>query len=112
MPVDHAGKYSAHSFTSERAADPRAPLIDALYRRFKAESWVRAAWLGGSDASGRADALSDVDLVLLVEDDAVERAFAATEEALREIASVARSLRLPEPTWHGHAQAFYQLDGW
>lgn len=103
---------SQHALGAPPSTDPRQPLVDALHRALHDAPWTIAAWLGGSDASGRVDALSDVDLVTIVEDDRVEDAFAVVESALRDIAPITRSLRLPEPTWHGHSQAFYQLDGW
>ncbi|MFO0873589.1 MAG: nucleotidyltransferase domain-containing protein [Phycisphaerales bacterium] len=92
--------------------DPRSPLVAALHAAFVDAPWALAAWLGGSDASGRTDAWSDVDLLLIVEDDAVERAFDVARGTLEAIAPMVRSLRLPEPTWHGHAQMFFQLAGW
>ena len=68
-----------------------------------------ALWEGGSVAFGRADALSDLDLYVLAEDQAVEEILAAVEAALEGLSPFAARLRLPEPTWHGHAQAFYLL---
>ena len=73
--------------------------------------WALALWEGGSVARGRRDAHSDVDVHLLVEDDAVERAFASIARALGELGVLDRQLRMPEPTWHGHGHAFYHLAG-
>jgi predicted nucleotidyltransferase len=71
---------------------------------------VRAAWLGGSDAFGTADELSDVDLSLEVEEGAVARVFAAIEEAADARGGIAACWRVPEPAWHGHSQRFYRLE--
>lgn len=98
--------------TNPSGRDPRQPLIDSLHRALHDSPWAIAAWLGGSDASGRVDGLSDIDLVTIVEDERVDDTFTMVETALRRVAPIVRTLRLPEPTWHGHAQAFYQLDGW
>ena len=66
-----------------------------------------ALWEGGSTAFGRDDDLSDVDMQIAVEEDAVEAVFLAVEDALppRSFA-----MRIPEPTWHGHSQKFYRFE--
>jgi hypothetical protein len=71
--------------------------------------FVHAAWEGGSTAFGRDDEFSDLDLHLLVEDDRIEAAFAAVEDALGDLGGISLHYRVPEPTWHGHSQAFYRL---
>jgi hypothetical protein len=72
-------------------------------------AWVNAAWLGGSDAFGRADELSDVDLQVDVDDGHVAATFAAVEAALAAASPIVARLVMPMPTWHGHAQRFYRL---
>jgi hypothetical protein len=89
----------------------RDELIGALADVLRHHSWALAAWLGGSDANGRTDEWSDIDLVAIVEDDKVEEAIAACKQALVAIAPIALELRLPMPTWHGHDQIFWQLEG-
>ena len=71
-------------------------------------AWVNAAWLGGSDAFGRADELSDVDLQVDVDDGHVAT-FGAVEAALAAASPIVARLVMPMPAWHGHAQRFYQL---
>jgi hypothetical protein len=71
--------------------------------------WAGAAWLGGSDAFGRADELSDVDIQAIVEDDRVGDALDAVEAALAAVTPITDRLVMPMPTWHGHAQRFYRL---
>ncbi len=87
----------------------RDETIEALRQVLAAWTSARAAWLGGSDASGRTDQWSDIDLQVIVEDDEVEEAFARVEQSLSCLCPIAVSLRLPQPSWHGHEQAFYQL---
>jgi hypothetical protein len=87
----------------------RTTLIDALRGALDAPEFTHAAWLGGSDATGRTDQWSDVDLAVIVDDDAVEETFAIVEAALERLSPIAVRVRLPQPTWHGHDQAFYQL---
>ena len=92
--------------------DPRLDrerIIETLNAALEAEPWALAAWLGGSDATGRTDGYSDIDLVAMVEDDRVEDAFACVVAALESLSPLAGSHRLPEPTWHGHSQMFLAL---
>jgi len=89
----------------------RQQMIDALAAAMEARDWVRAAWLGGSDASGRTDALSDIDMQFIVEDERVEDAFAAIHEALAALSPIVHRFRFPEPTWHGHSQELLMLEG-
>jgi len=100
--------------TSESAAPDsrlgRAEILGHLEERCRGAEWLLAAWEGGSAAFGRADDLSDIDLVLVAPAERVEDAFALVEGALEELSPISHRLRLPEPTWHGHAQAFYRLE--
>lgn len=89
----------------------RKQLVTALQSALEPHSWAIAAWLGGSDANGRTDRWSDIDLVVLVEDAHVEDAFTACKSAILTIAPIELELRLPMPTWHGHDQVFWQQSG-
>lgn len=87
----------------------RNTLIQALEASLEPLHWAHAAWLGGSAAFGRADDRSDVDVQVIVDDDRVEDAFAVAEAALAALSPIARAYEVPQPTWHGHAQRFYDL---
>lgn len=87
----------------------REHLIDALSKSLPQRPEVKAAWLAGSQATGRLDEWSDIDLMLLVEDDAVDVAIELVEAALTTLSTIALRYRVPEPAWHGHSQVFYQL---
>lgn len=89
----------------------RPDIISILHRALEPDARCRAAFLAGSDANGRTDDLSDVDLVLIVDgrDSAVDHAIALVERALLSLSPIAIRDRLPAPTWHGHEQVFYQL---
>ena len=87
----------------------RARIVAALSETLAARPFVRAAWLAGSDATGRTDAWSDVDLMVVVEDERVEDCFAALRGALVALSPIAHAYRLPRPTWHGHDQEFLSL---
>lgn len=85
----------------------RQTIIETLTGALAKNDFVRAAWLAGSDATGRTDDKSDIDLMAIVEDGHVEDAFAA----VRTKVAIALEYRLPKPTWHGADQAFIQIDG-
>lgn len=87
----------------------RQRIIEALTGALEKTEVVRAAWLGGSDASGRTDGFSDIDLVVVVDDDRIEEAFALVRGTLERLSPVEHSWRLPNPTWHGHDQEFLAL---
>lgn len=73
-------------------------------------AYVQAMWQAGAVAFHRLDRFSDLDLMIVVDDDRVEETFHVIEAALGTISPIARSFRTPQPTWHGHDQAFYMLE--
>jgi predicted nucleotidyltransferase len=85
----------------------RAQLIDVLRRTLQATDAVDAAWEGGSAAFGNADALSDVDVVAVVADDAVEASFERLESALGALSPVTQRHDITATA--GFAQRFYRL---
>lgn len=87
----------------------RDAIIAALTKALEPLPYVLAGYLGGSDATGRTDAWSDVDYQVIVEDDAVEVAMTAALAALEALSPIAHRYRLPEPTWHGCSQVFASL---
>ena len=87
----------------------RQQVIELLKEALLPLSLVNAARLGGSDAFGRADKLSDVDLQVDVDDGHVAATFGAVEAALAAASPIVARLVMPMPTWHGHAQRFYRL---
>lgn len=87
----------------------REQVVEVLRGALLPLAWVNAAWLGGSDAFGRSDELSDVDLQVDVDDGRVAATFGAIEAALAAASPIVARLVMPMPTWHGHAQRFYRL---
>lgn len=85
----------------------RRGLITRLQTFLLAEDQVRVAWLGGSDATDRVDARSDVDLVLVADRGMVEATFELVDRWLTELVGVRRRHRLSDPTAHGHPQALF-----
>lgn len=68
---------------------------------------VDAAWEGGSSAFQRLDEFSDIDLVMVVADTAMQACFQAVEAALATLSPIA--LRYDVPATVGYSQAFYRL---
>ena len=87
----------------------RQQVVEVLRGALLPLPFVNAAWLGGSDAFGRSDELSDVDLQVDVDDGRVAATFGAIEAALAAASPIVARLVMPMPTWHGHAQRFYRL---
>jgi hypothetical protein len=87
----------------------RERILDALRQALQPRPDVWAFWEGGSAATGRLDAWSDMDLQLICDDDRVQDVFGAAEEALRSVSPIELCWRVPEPAWHGHSQRFYRL---
>ena len=85
----------------------RAQLIDVLQQALQALDAVDAAWEGGSAAFDSEDALSDVDVVAVVADDALDATFARVESALEGLSPV--TLRHDMTGTAGYAQKFYRL---
>lgn len=92
-----------------RPAVTRQEIIDALARQLAEVSFIRAAWLGGSDASGRTDPLSDIDIQLIADDDRIEDTYDRVHSVLESLSPIELSFRFPTPTWHGHEQEILKL---
>jgi hypothetical protein len=95
----------------EQLAAPlsRTSIITTLHTALEAMPEALAAFLAGSDASGRTDGFSDVDMVVVVEEGAVEAAFDVVHAALEERSPIVHRWRLADPTWHGNSQEFLAL---
>lgn len=89
----------------------RQQIIDVMHRALEQTDCVRAAWLGGSDASGRTDRWSDIDIQFIVEDDSVEPAYETLHAALEALSPIEHVFRFPQPMWHGHEQELLTLQG-
>jgi predicted nucleotidyltransferase len=88
---------------------PRTTVVGALHGALAQQEWAVAAWLGGSDAYGRVDRWSDIDLFVEVADDHLEDAFSVVEKTLEEIAGIEQRWDVPQPTWHRGPERIYRL---
>jgi len=87
----------------------RKNIIDALITTLEPLDYVNALWEGGAAGFNRVDKWSDLDLHVDVADEHVEDTFESIEKAILTLSEIELKFRLPEPTWHGHSQAFYRL---
>jgi len=89
----------------------RTRILETILTALEPADFVLALWQGGSAAHGYTDEWSDLDLEAMVEDNRVQETFDILENALETIAPIRFKYRVPEPTWHGHSQCYYQLEG-
>jgi hypothetical protein len=87
----------------------RSDLTDALVAAFEPLAWADALWEAGSAAFGRDDEWSDLDLSLQVAPGRRDEALEVADRVLATLSPVEIRWRVPEPTWHGHAQCFWRL---
>lgn len=85
-------------------------ITQAIRLALEPQETVLALWQAGAAAFNRLDLWSDIDLMVVVEDDQVEQTFQQIEQALISLSPIELRWRLPQPTWHGHDQAFYRLE--
>jgi predicted nucleotidyltransferase len=84
----------------------RKEMKELLFER----SEVIAVWEGGSVATGFDDEYSDLDLSIICEDDCVEAIYELITEYLDKNYGILNKYRVPEPTWHGFSQCYYQTE--
>lgn len=87
----------------------REKIIETIIGALEPFDFVLALWQGGSAAHGYTDEWSDIDIEVIVADNRVEETFDIVEKSLKTISEISFKYRVPEPTWHGHSQCFYQL---
>ncbi|MBX2796157.1 MAG: hypothetical protein KTR31_00770 [Myxococcales bacterium] len=87
----------------------RPELIAHLRAACEPASSIRAAWLGGSDATGRTDEMSDVDLMLVCAFEHVGSTFETVEQALRGLGGVRYTWPVGHPSDADYQQRFYAL---
>lgn len=102
--MEHGGQRMSKSVVR------REDIIEVLRGVLEPKDYMYAMWEGGAAAFGRVDEWSDIDLQTLCEDEHVEDVFDTVRDALEGLSHIDRIFRFPEPTWHGHSQAFYRLE--
>lgn len=87
----------------------RTDVVNAIIGVLMPLDYVQAVWEAGAASFNRVDQWSDIDLNMVVEDAHAEGTLKAIEEKASALAGIELKFRMPEPTWHGHAQLFVQL---
>lgn len=87
----------------------RENLIEEMKGLWRDDPTIHAVFEGGSAATGYLDEFSDLDLVVVCDDDAIDRTFSGLEAFLASRHAVRIRYCVPEPTPHGHPQRFYLL---
>src|SRR5436309_10344231 len=89
-------------------------LVDRAVDVLVADRRVEAAWLHGSVARGDADALSDVDMIVAVDDAALEEFGSAWRGRLADITPTVMARRLPGPggSWLAITPDCLRYDMW
>jgi hypothetical protein len=87
----------------------REEILSALEGALKPLDQVYALWEAGAAAFDRIDQWSDIDLMVVVQDDYVTQAWDVIESTLKELSPIDLRFELPQPAWHGHSQVFYRL---
>lgn len=88
----------------------RASIVHAIHSALAALPQVRACFLAGSEAFGRADRWSDIDINCVTDLAHAPANFAAVEAALAALSPIAITLEMPPSgLWPELAQRFYRL---
>lgn len=85
----------------------RENLISVLQHALEPMRYVDAAWIGGSDAFGKVDRFSDIDLIAVVADDHLDSAFSEIDRALEELTTITGCYT--DPRGVGYQQRFYSF---
>lgn len=88
----------------------RDVIIRTLAATLEPLDYVHAFYEGGAAAFNRIDNWSDIDLYLVVENDKVNEAFRAVEQALNSLSRIKQKHKIPRLPWPGVSQAFYRLE--
>lgn len=87
----------------------RTTILNALTAALEPRPEVYAMWTGGAAAFNRVDEWSDIDLQIDVEDEHIPQIVALVEQTIQQLSPITLRYEIPQPSWHGHWQAFYQL---
>jgi len=85
-------------------------ILNTLIGVLEPLNYVHALYEGGAAAFNRIDKWSDIDLYLIVDDEKVDEAFLAIENALRSLSPIKQKFKTPQLPWPGVSQAFYKLE--
>jgi len=87
----------------------RTDILGTIRAAIEPLDYVHSMWEGGAAANQRLDQWSDIDLMIDVDDDHVPEVMSIIESALSRSTPYDLRYEIPQPTWHGHWQAFYRF---
>jgi predicted nucleotidyltransferase len=87
----------------------RLQIIEPLVAALQSALFVQAAWQGGAAAFGRVDEWSDIDLVIVADDDHCDDVWPIVDETLAKISLIDTKFVIPAPPLGLHSQRFYRL---
>ena len=100
-------------FSGEEQVDrhtiTRGQVLSTLCAALQPLPYTHAMWEGGAVSWGRADAWSDIDLMLDVDDGRMEEALTEVEHALESLSPIELKYRVPDDPAGNYIQAFYRL---
>ena len=88
----------------------RQTILAAIRQALEPLGYIQAMWEGGAAAFGRVDEWSDIDLQIAADDERVGEVLPLVEQAITTLSPISARYEIPQPTWHGHLQTFYQLE--
>ncbi|MEM8862234.1 MAG: hypothetical protein AAGD96_28280 [Chloroflexota bacterium] len=88
-----------------------AQIVQTIKDAIEPLDFVYGLFEGGAIAFGRDDEYSDIDLHIVAADDQVTAVLPIIEKALVELGPLRDKYEVPQPTWHGHHQTFFRLEG-
>ena len=88
----------------------RETIIQTLVDALEPLAYVHAFWEGGAAAFNRIDDWSDLDLYIAVDDEKVDEAFFAIENALKSVSPLKQVYAISQLPWPGLSQKFYKLE--
>lgn len=87
----------------------RSDILPPLLKALEQHSSVQASWQAGAAAFNRVDQWSDIDLAIIVDDNAHDEVIALTDSILADISPIELRHPVPATMWQGHKQVFYRL---
>jgi hypothetical protein len=87
----------------------RDAIIRTLVKALEPLDYVHAFYEGGAAAFNRIDEWSDIDLMVVVDDEKVDEVFLAVEKALRSLSPIRQKFDVGQTGWPSVYQAFYRM---
>lgn len=87
----------------------RKTIIETIVETLKPLDFVYALWEGGAVSFNRLDRWSDIDIMVVCEDDAIDKVFKNTEKMLKKISDMEVIYEVPKSASQGFYQKFYKL---